>query len=59
MTLEVSAEDERRIESVIGSDASPVGIDAKRTHVIIIDKLERIEQRLALLESKLARLNDD
>ena len=45
----------REIESLIASDASPVGIDAKKTHVIIIQKLIQIEQRLARLERELAR----
>jgi hypothetical protein len=39
------------IEAMIHSDNSPVGIDAKKTHVIIIQKLMEIEARLAALES--------
>lgn len=39
------------IEELIGSKDSPVGIDALRTHVIIIRKLTQIEQRLARLEA--------
>jgi len=38
------------IEAMIDSEASPVGIDAKKTHVIIIHKLLQIEQRLERLE---------
>ncbi len=38
------------IEAMIDSVASPVGIDAKKTHVIIIHKLLQIEQRLERLE---------
>ncbi|MCB9847535.1 MAG: hypothetical protein H6814_03880 [Phycisphaeraceae bacterium] len=41
----------QRIESEIASDASPVGIDAKKTHVMIIGMLESIERRLDKLES--------
>ena len=40
------------IERLIASDQSPVGIDAKKTHVIIIQKLIRIEERLARLERR-------
>ena len=40
------------IAELIHSDQSPVGIDAKRTHIIIIDKLNRIEQRLSALEER-------
>lgn len=43
--------DYRRIESEIASDDSPVGIDAKKTHVLILAKLESIERRLDRLES--------
>jgi hypothetical protein len=39
------------IERMIGDDASPVGIDAKKTHVIIIQKLMSLERRLARLEA--------
>lgn len=41
------------IEKEISSDSSPVGIDAKKTHIIIIEKLMRIEERLDQLEKKL------
>ncbi len=50
MDPEVSASDYAKIEALIASDASPVGIDAKKTHVIIISKLLQIEQRLEKLE---------
>ena len=38
------------IERLIASDDSPVGIDAKKTHVIIIQKLLQIEARLERIE---------
>jgi len=50
VTPEERAALERRIEAEIASDASPVGIDAKRTHVLILAKLESIERRLEALE---------
>ncbi len=40
------------IAALIHSDQSPVGIDAKKTHILIIAKLMEIEQRLARLEAK-------
>ncbi len=43
----------RAIEDEISSDASPVGIDAKKTHVMILHKLEQIEARLKRLEAAL------
>lgn len=55
MNLEIPEADAQRIEEVIASAESPVGIDAKKTHVIIIQKLLAIERRLAHLESLLAQ----
>jgi hypothetical protein len=48
----LTSDDYQRIESEIASDASPVGIDAKKTHVMILAKLESIEQRLDRLEQR-------
>lgn len=45
----------REIEREIASDSSPVGIDAKKTHVLIIRKLEEIEKRIARIEETLDR----
>lgn len=45
--------DAERIEKLIASDASPVGIDAKKTHVLIIQKLLEIERRLDRIEARL------
>jgi len=38
------------IEQMISSEESVVGIDAKKTHIIIIHKLMEIEKRLKALE---------
>jgi len=38
----------------IESDTSPVGIDAKKTHALILYKLEQIMQRLDKLEQTVA-----
>jgi hypothetical protein len=38
------------IAAIIHSDSSPVGIDAKKTHILILHKLNQIEQRLDALE---------
>ena len=53
MPLEVPDEEFARIAGEISSDDSPVGIDAKKTHVLILHKLGSIEDRLARLEEKL------
>ena len=44
----------KEIAELIHSDASPVGIDAKKTHIYIIHKLNQIEKRLEALEKKQA-----
>ena len=41
----------KEIEEMISSDQSVVGIDAKKTHVIILYKLMEIEKRLKKLET--------
>lgn len=53
MDFEIPAEAQAELEAVIGSEASPVGIDAKKTHVLILNMLLKIEERLVRLEEKL------
>ena len=55
MDPEIPASDYREIEELIASDDSPVGIDAKKTHIIILHKLLRVEARLEQLESLVGR----
>lgn len=52
MSSQPSSEDYQRIAREISSDTSPVGIDARKTHVMILYKLEEIERRLAALEAR-------
>ena len=49
----LTAADLERIEAEIASDDSPVGIDAKKTHVMILAKLEGLERRMARIEERL------
>lgn len=47
--------EKERYESIakeIHSDTSPVGIDAKKTHILILQKLINIEERLKRIENK-------
>ena len=44
------------IEAEIQSAESPVGIDAKKTHVYIIHMLREIQTRLASIETRLKLL---
>lgn len=41
------------IAKEIHSDTSPVGIDAKKTHILILQKLIGIEERLSKIEKNL------
>ena len=41
------------IAKEIHSDKSPVGIDAKKTHVLILEKLIQVAKRLDRIEAKL------
>ena len=57
MEIEIPTSRYNEIEQLIGSDASPVGIDAKKTHILILHKLLEIERRLARLEAADTRSN--
>ena len=50
----MNTSDFERIAAEIASDDSPVGIDAKKTHVMILAKLESMERRLTRIEEQLA-----
>ncbi len=50
----MNASDFERIAAEISSDDSPVGIDAKKTHVMILAKLEGLERWLARIGEHLA-----
>lgn len=48
--MKIDEEVYKEIAEFIHSDDSPVGIDAKKTHICIIHKLNQIERRLEALE---------
>ena len=50
MDLDVDDDKKEEIGNTITNPDSPVGIDAKKTHIIIINKLVEIEKRLDALE---------
>ncbi len=52
-TFEVDPETYAEIARIIGSEESPVGIDAKKTHILILNKLEEINQRMIRIEKLL------
>ncbi|MEM8994845.1 MAG: hypothetical protein AAGF23_08640 [Acidobacteriota bacterium] len=49
-------QDFERIAGTIASDKSPVGIDAKKTHVMILLALERLEEKLDRMDKRLEAL---
>ena len=50
MTHNIPDQVRQEITQLISSEKSPVGIDAKETHIIIIHKLLQIEERLTAIE---------
>ena len=52
MKIDIEKETYDKIAEIIHSDNSPVGIDAKKTHILILHKLMEIEKRLDALEKK-------
>ena len=52
MDINIDTETYEMIAAMIHSDSSPVGIDAKKTHILILHKLMEIEKRLQALEKR-------
>ena len=52
MEHNIPKEEYEAIQQMIASSESVLGIDAKKTHIIIIHKLLEIEKRLDALEKK-------
>lgn len=48
-----------QIAKLIQSDNSPVGIDAKKTHVLILGKLEELQKELSEIKSMLRKNADE
>ncbi|MDG1873649.1 MAG: hypothetical protein P8J27_07045 [Mariniblastus sp.] len=51
--MKIEDSDYERIASDIHSDSSPVGIDAKKTHILILAMLEKMSKQIELIEQKL------
>lgn len=52
MDINISKKEYSQILEQIQNKESPVGIDAGKTHVLILHKLSEIEQRLQVLEKQ-------
>ena len=53
--LKISKEAYARIAKEIGSEQSVVGIDAKKTHILILHMLADIQKRLDKIEAAVAK----
>jgi len=53
MKFEIDPETYDEIANVIHSDKSPVGIDAKKTHILILNKLQELNDRMERIEKQL------
>jgi hypothetical protein len=53
MNFEIDPNTYDEIAKVIHSDESPVGIDAKKTHILILNKLQELSERMERLEMKI------
>lgn len=55
MKFEIDSKTYEEIAKVIHSDESPVGIDAKKTHILILNKLQELNERLDRLEQEIKK----
>ena len=54
--MEIEKQEYERIAAEIHSDTSPVGIDAKKTHILILAMLQKMSDRLDVIEQKIDTL---
>jgi hypothetical protein len=50
MKFDIDPKTYEEIAEVIHSDSSPVGIDAKKTHILILSKLQELSDRMERME---------
>lgn len=50
MKFDIDPETYEEIAKVIHSSESPVGIDAKKTHILILNKLQELTERMERME---------
>ena len=55
MKFEIDPETYEEIAKVIHSDESPVGIDAKKTHILILNKLQELNDRMERIEQHMMK----
>ncbi|MDA0194549.1 MAG: hypothetical protein O2887_09725 [Bacteroidetes bacterium] len=57
MNFEIDQKTYDTIASAIHSDESPVGIDAKKTHILILNKLQELSDRLERIEQQMLKVS--
>lgn len=55
MNFEIDNRTYNLIAKLIHSDESPVGIDAKKTHILILNKLQELSDRLERIEKQMIK----
>ncbi len=55
MKFEINTKAYEAIAKVIHSDDSPVGIDAKKTHILILHQLQLLNDRMERIEEQLMK----
>jgi hypothetical protein len=53
MKFEIDPKTYDEIAEVIHSEESPVGIDAKKTHILILNKLQELSEKLDVIQLQL------
>lgn len=56
MNFDIPKTELEQIEKAIASDESVVGIDAKKTHIIIIHMLNELQKKLKQIEERLDKM---
>lgn len=56
MNFEIDEKTYNEIAAVIHSDSSPVGIDAKKTHILILKALSDLNTKIGNLEKEIVEL---
>ncbi len=55
MKFEIDPKTYEEIAKVIHSDDSPVGIDAKKTHILILNKLQELCDQMERIEQQMLK----
>jgi hypothetical protein len=56
MNFDIDEETYNEIAKVIHSDASPVGIDAKKTHILILKALSDLTKKIDELQQEIKEI---